>query len=351
MKTSERSPKRPIVRRMLNDRFIYSREAAAKDDRYVIYDTIVPGLGVSVTDRGTKTFIYYARYPTPQGMRPAKSALGKVGALTLAEAREKARSWRQMIERGVDPREEEKRQQAAAIEKRKNTFGAVADDYIAHIKGQKQRKARQVENEIRREIRSHWEDRPITDITGTDVRDLVKKLGLRAPYVAHAVYGHIRRIFNFVIGQGGDAYGISQSPCDRLSPREFVPKKKSRQRTFNDDELRAYWFATEKMDYPYSPFYQLIVLTGQRLNEVAGARWREFDLAKRLWTIPAERFKSGHTQVVPLTDEVIRVLEKIPRFPDSMNDGVKGRRDCLFSTDGGYKPINGFSKGAMQLRL
>ena len=64
----------------------------------------------------------------------------------------------------------------------------------------------------------------------------------------------------------------------------------------------------------HRPIYRMLLLTGQRKSEVAGARWREFDLEKRLCTIPASRMKMDAAHVVPLTDEVIALLQSLPRF-------------------------------------
>lgn len=340
-----RAPRRPTIRQTLTDRFISSLPAAPKNDRTVVYDTIVKGFAVSVTDKGHRSFILYARYPGERGGRPAKLALGSVDVLSLKNAREKAREWLELIGKGKDPQEEARRQQEAERLRRKTTFGSAAEDFIVHIQAKEQRKAKQVEREIRRELLPHWATKPITDISAGDLKMLVERLARRAPYVAHAVYGEVRSIFNFAIASG--EYGVTTSPCDRLKPKYIaMARKKSRERTLTDDELRAYWKATEKLGYPYGPFYRLLLLTGQRLNEVAGARWREFDLEANLWTIPAERFKSDHTQTVPLSAPVLKVLEELPRFADEKKD----KRDLLFSTTGGHKAINGFSKAAYLLR-
>ena len=80
----------------------------------------------------------------------------------------------------------------------------------------------------------------------------------------------------------------------------------------------------------------MLALTGQRKSEVAEARWSEFDLAKKLWEIPAERMKSDAGHAVPLSDEAVRILESLPRF-------TKG--DYLFSASYGVRPVvGGFAK-------
>src|SRR5262249_32089541 len=86
--------------------------------------------------------------------------------------------------------------------------------------------------------------------------------------------------------------------------------------------------------------YRLLALTGQRKSEVAKARWPEFDLAKKVWIIPAARMKRKAGHVVPLSEDAIAILKSLPRF-------TKG--DHLFSTDFGVKPVNGFSRAKVKL--
>ena len=108
MATQTDPPK--YAKRVLTDPFIRSLKPAPKGDRYAVADAIVPGLKVRVTDRGTKTFILWKRFSG--AANPAARSLGKVGALTLAQAREKARAWLELLARGIDPREIERQRQA-----------------------------------------------------------------------------------------------------------------------------------------------------------------------------------------------------------------------------------------------
>jgi integrase len=52
-------------------------------------------------------------------------------------------------------------------------------------------------------------------------------------------------------------------------------------------------------------------LTGSRTGEVLGARWEEFDFEARLWTVPAARMKGGVAHRVPLTAEMLEILETL----------------------------------------
>jgi integrase len=324
---------------VLTERAIAALKPAEPGKRYQLMDTLVHGFGVRVTDRGERSFIFYARYPGKPG--PARRRLGQVGKLSLSEARDKAKEWRAQIERGIDPAVEKERARREEEERRENSFAAVAREFIRmavigpNPAKPKQRKGLEVARDIEREFISRWGKRPITDITQRDVIKVIDAAVERgSPYQAHNLLGHVRRLFNWAIARG--VYGLRErSPCDRMKPKEVIGKKALRQRVLKNDELRAFWRATESAGYPYGPLFRMLALTGQRKSEVAGARWREFDVEKRLWVIPAERMKMDAAHVVPLTDEVLALLAQLPRFKQG---------DRLFSTTFGAKPVNGFSK-------
>lgn len=318
----------------LTDRKISALKPAPTGQRTELMDAIVPGLGIRVTDRGAKTFILKTRFPGSD--QPARRALGEYPSMSLEEARAKAMEWRKLIARDVDPRDELEKAKRSEQRTRANTFGAVAEEYIAR-KISKTAKARASELEIRNELISRWATRPITEISRRDVVDAIETIAARAPYQAHNVFGHLRGLYNWAIGRD---YGLENSPCDRLKPADLCGRKESRTRVLNDDELRSLWNAADALGYPYGPLIRLLAITGQRKSEVAEARWREIDLPNRLWTIPAERMKAASPHVVPLSDLAIELLQSLPRF---------ARGDHLFTTTHGAKAVNGFSNAKERL--
>jgi integrase len=325
-----------MAKRTLTDRTLKALKPAKRGKRYDLMDSVVPGLGFRVTETGHKSFTLVARFPGSKN--PTRRALGDYGALTLEGARRKAREWLETLRRGVDPRGEEERHRAAELRQRRNTFAAVAEDFIKD-KLPDERKGREAERDIRREFIPVWGKRAIAEIVPHDVRAVIKAAKDRgAPYQAHNLLVLARRMFSWAIDQ--HVYGLETSPCDRLKPKSLIGKKNARRRILNNDELRALWKAGEHIGYPYGPLFRMLALTGQRKSEVAEARWSEFDLAAKLWTIPAERMKADAAHVVPLSDDVIEILKSLPRF----NKG-----SYLFSTNFGVKPVNGFSKGKARL--
>ena len=320
----------------LNDRILKTLKPAPDGKPYDIRDTVVPGLRVRVMGSGQRTFPLLGR--SPGSPPPPRRAMAASGEWTLAKARSKAQDWLTLVGKGIDPAIEEERQRAAEQRKQENTFAAVAEDFIkAKLAGE--RKGEEVERDIRRVFIPAWGRRPITDITALEVRNLIKGfVDAGKPYQAHNLLGYARRLWNWAIGQ--HAYGIETSPCDRLKPKDIIGKKRARSRVLSDAELRAAWRGGEALGYPYGPLFRLLILTGQRKSEVAEALWSEFDLAKRLWVIPAERMKADAAHVVPLSDDAVALLKALPTF----NSG-----DYLFSTTFGKSPVNGFSKGKIRL--
>jgi integrase len=89
------------------------------------------------------------------------------------------------------------------------------------------------------------------------------------------------------------------------------------------------------MGYAFGPLGKLLLLTAQRLNEVAQMRWSEIDRKNAVWVIAADRTKSGRETEVPLSSLALEILDDLPRFTDG---------DYVFTTTGGRRPVSGFNK-------
>jgi Arm domain-containing DNA-binding protein/integrase-like protein len=338
------------VRKTLTDRYLKSLEKATPGERPITWDTVVPPMGIRITDRGHKTLVLGARFP---GKHFTVRELGEYGPLTLEQARTRARHWLELIGKGIDPAIDKERQRQAEVQRQGNTFGAVAEAFIAE-KLPSERKGEEVARDIRNEFLTLWETRPITDITDLDVLAAVKSKKKSAPAQARNLLGHLKRLFTWAIDQR--VYGLKTSPCDGLKPAKIIGKKRPRNRVLGEDELFALWRAVKRMPYPVGPVYRLLTFAALRLNEVADASWPEFDPAvvralrqrrddqpidwtklkagQLAWTIPAERMKGknedARSHMVPLTSDVLQILESLPLFK-------KG--DHLFSTTFGEKPV------------
>jgi integrase len=320
-----------VAKKSLTDRTLKALKPASAGKTYDTWDASFPGFGVRVSDKGRVTFVLAARFAGSKN--PTRRALGMYGPMTLQDARNKARRWLGLIERGTDPADEEERARQAELRKQANSFAAVAEEFINYLHRQKLRTVATMERDLRQTFVAAWGRRPVTDINTRDVGRIIgAAVDREAKYQAFHDFALIRRFFNWAIGT--DRYGLERNPCDRLNTRDLIGEREARDRVLNDDELRALWRASARMNYPYAPVYRLLLLTGLRLDNVCGARWPEFDLNRKAWTIPAERMKKvkgGEKPfLVPLTDAMLEVLEVLPRFAGG---------DVLFSHSHGKRPL------------
>jgi integrase len=320
-----------MSRQLLTDRLLRGlpKKPAPKGKHYDVMDSVVPGLGVRVSDTGHCTFVLIARFPG--GKNPTRRRLGECGALALETARNTARQWLELIGKGRDPADVEEHARAAELRRQGNTFAAVAEDFIRD-KLPTERKGSEVERDIRRDLISAWGKRPISEITRRDIRKLIVAKKAKAPAQARNMLGIIKRFFAWAVDK--EDYGLEASPADTLKPSLIIGDKVSGDRILTNDELFALWRAAERLPYPHGQVYKILMLTALRLNEAADATWFEFNFTEKVWIIPAARMKGKYSKArphaVPLTDDMLALLEKLPRF----NSG-----DHLFSTTSGASPV------------
>jgi integrase len=78
---------------------------------------------------------------------------------------------------------------------------------------------------------------------------------------------------------------------------------------------------------------RLTCLTGSRTSEVLGMRWEEIDFDARLWTCPEERMKTGEEHRVPLTDEMLAIIEPLKA----------SKSEYVFEGQQRHKPLSNMS--------
>jgi integrase len=298
------------------------------------YDGLVPGFGVRITDKGAKSWIFL--YLSPAKNRRRRFTLGPVLSTSgeLERARKRAIELRQMVRTGLDPAEAEKATETMQERNEKlaaaNRFRSVVELYDKRDL-QANRRGWEVKRIIERELLPHWGDKPIATITRAEVLERLEALiDAGKPQAANRLFEVIRRLFNWAYDRG--TLGLDRSPCDRM---KLPADKVIRQRILNEDEIEAVWGAFEHMEYPSGSMLKLLLITGQRREEVAGMRWAEINMKSKLWTIPPERCKSARPHVVPLSSLAIETLDPLPRFEAG---------DFVFSTTDGERPVSAFSQ-------
>ena len=279
------------------------------DFRREIPDSHMPGLYLIVQPSGAKSWAVRYRHHG----KTRKHTIGPYPVFGLGDAREAAAKALRAVAEGRDPGREKREAQTDSIE-------AIAAQFIERHCKRHNRLRTVATNEalLRRYVLPRWRGRTAQDIKRRDVIELVDDVALEYPIAANRVLAVVSKLFNWALA--GDI--IEASPCAGVR-RPSV--ERSRERVLNDDELREVWRGASEIGFPFGPITQLLLLTGQRRDEVARMQWSELDLGKRLWMLPSERVKNGQTHTVPLSDAAMAVLQSVPHVGEHVFAGADGR--------------------------
>lgn len=330
----------------LTDRFLKALKWPPVDVKLgqrdaLYFDGETRGFGVRLTKAGTRIFL--VRYTDRATKTKRQVALGEYGAVTVEQARAHAREILGEAVAG-DPVGRRKAEQAAAEAARRaetlTVEALIASWDGQHLAHRRERYRREMVTCMRGALPSLLTRSAVT-LTKADVmravelaragKHLEKQDGRsagrsREALVARAVAG-CRAMFNW----GRKAGIVTVNPFEGLP---LAPMKVERDRWLNAAELGAVYAAAGAMPYPFGPFVRLLVLTGQRLREVAGMRWSEVDAARATWAMPADRQKNNKPHVVHLSGPALAVLRDLA--------AIRGPSDFVFTTTGAA-PISGFS--------
>jgi integrase len=316
----------------LTEKFIESAKGDPKG-RKEHMDALVPGLVFIVQPSSKKS--WGVRYRDQQ-KRPVKVTLSPYPLLSLADARDQAREVLEKVARGDDPAAEKRTLKRIVFDqapsRERDLWWTVAEDYLKRD-ASSLRSSDQIEAILTRETKTRWSSRPIGELTRREVISLIDGIADRGtPIAANRALAHIKRVFSWA--QGRDI--IAANPCVGVEKRPEV----SRDRVLSRSELADVWTVSDDMPYPFGPMIQTLILTGQRLREVAEAEWREFDLPGALWEIPPDRAKNDERQLVPLSVEAASVIDSLPRL---------GRPARFLFTTTLETPISGFARAKQQV--
>jgi integrase len=308
---------------------------------YIQGDTQVPGLGVRVRPSGGASYVVMKRLPGQAKL--TRITLGRVGELTLQDAREKAREAISATRQGVRVNAEKRRERSLAREVeaetgyRPGTFGQTATTYIRSECAALARGA-EVEAIIRRSLLPAWGEQQLEELRRRDLTALLDPIVANGrTQAAHKLREVAIRIVNFAVDRG-DIEMNFLATASRGRRRAGILRRTRRDRVLSDDEIRAVWQACDQVGWPFRDFVRLALMLGQRREEIAAMEWAELDLARGLWVVPAARYKTKLEHAVPLPALAVALIRSLPVLCDRF----------VFSTSPGTH-FSGFSKSKGRL--
>jgi integrase len=312
------------MRKTLTDRGVAALKVRPK--RYAFPDPELRRHWVRVHPSGTKSYVTVARGPDG---KQQWATIGPTDAMSIDDAREKARSILERVRAGLP-----------AIEPKikVETFDDVAANWFQrHVQAKGLRSIRDIRRQLDAHILPEWKDRPFVSIRRSDVAALLDKVeDNHSARVADYTLSVVSGIMNWFAARADDYV----PPLVKGMARRT---KASRSRILDDDELRLVWRAAESYrGSAFSAIVRLCILTGQRSRKVAAMKWS--DLQDGVWNIAREPREKDTGGTLALPGVALAIVESQPRWASS---------PYVFPARGRDGPFRGFgsSKAVLDAKL
>ncbi|MCU8285757.1 integrase domain-containing protein [Vibrio vulnificus] len=296
------------------------KNAKAKEKEYCLVDG--QGLKLRVLPSGSKQWLF--NYYRPTNGKRANLNLGRFPDVSLVQARKASLNAKELIAQGIDPQDERKRQQQAHKEIHEHTFVNVAKDWFAI----KQRDvtpdyALDIWRSLELHIFPHISDKPVKAITAPEIIELLKPIEAKGSLeTVKRLTQRLNEVMNFATNCGL----IQANPLTGIKAAFKKPKKEN-MAALTPAELPELMGAIANANIKRTTRclleWQLHTMT--RPAEASGARWDEINWEEKVWTIPAERMKKRREHRIPLTEQMLALLEVMKP--------ISGHRDFVFPSD------------------
>jgi len=260
----------------------------------------ISGFGCRVTAGGARSFVLNYRI----NGRERRYTIGDYPDYTVTAARaEAAKLKRKIREEGHDPLAKVQADREAP------TVADLCERYIErHLPKKRPRSQKDDRSMIEHDVLPVLKNLKVNEVTYDHIDKLHHAIKKRAPYRANRVVALLSKMFNLGIKKWNMRDRQTGNPCEGI---ERNPETK-RKRYLKPDELAR--LMTVLDDFPDKQavnIVRLLLLTGARFGEVAGAKWEQLDLDAAKWTKPGAETKQKTEHEVPLSPEALQLLQEI----------------------------------------
>lgn len=296
------------------------RKAAPRDKPYKLSDG--GGLYLLVTAAGQR----YWRMDYRFGEKRATAALGVYPTITLAEARAKRLEIKKQIAEGVNPAAKRKIDKITGPLANVNSFRAVAEEW--HEKARREGRAEVTLGKLKWLLEFAYPfigDRKIGEIKAPELLAVLRSVEKRGHYeTARRLRSTCGQVFRYAIATGRADRDVSADLRGAL----IVPKVTHRAAITTAKEAGVLLRAIDAYSgYPVThAALRLAPYVFVRPGELRHAEWSEFDFTRNVWTIAAQKTKMRVAHRVPLSRQVLAMLEELRE--------ITGHRRYLFPAQG-----------------
>ena len=264
---------------------------AGKAD-HIEWDAALPGFGLRLRDGGSRTYV--AQYKI--GSKTRRLTLGSTKKLTVVQARKEAKKQLAKVAAGGDPQGEKAKARATATE----TFKAIAEGFVAFQTGRLRPSSLAATRLYLTQYCRRLNDLKIEVITRREVASVLALIAKEhGPVAADRARSALSAMFAWAIGDG-------LADINPVIGTNKHAGMTSRDRVLSNEELARIWLALD--DDRYGRIVKLLILTGQRRDEIADLRRSE--ITESAIELPGERTKNKRQHVVPLSAPAKAIIDE-----------------------------------------
>ena len=273
------------------------------------------GLGLKVMPSGSRAWVLR----TVVAGKRREYGLGGFPTVTLASARERAKAMLDQLFEGIDPAETKKQVKSALAAQRARAvnFKTLAEQYIAqHEASWKNAKhAAQWTSTLETYVYPVCGHMIAADIDTATVLRVLEPIWKEKTETASRLRGRIEAVLDYAAAKGlregpnaarwKGNLALTLPAKRKISPVEHHP-------AIPVQDMPKFFKSLQQREGTAARALEFLVLTAARSGEVRGAQWSEIDLAKKIWTVPAERMKAKREHRVPLSTQAVTLLKSLP---------------------------------------
>lgn len=288
----------------------------------------VAGLALQVSASGARSWILRATV----GQKRRDIGLGGFPDVSLASAKESARTAREKIRNGIDPVAEKQSKKSALIaaEGKNVTFERAADLFInaKEAEWSNIKHAAQWRATVKAYAYPVIGNMLVRDVALPHILAILEPIWITKTETASRLRGRLESILDWAKGRGyrtGDNPALWRGYLEHQLAKPSKVAKVKHHSALPYEDIGDFMAHLRTLEGMGSRALEFTILTATRSGESRGARWSEIDLKAAVWTIPSERMKTKKEHRVPLSKDALKLLKNIFRidsdlvFPGSKN--------------------------------
>jgi integrase len=323
----------PRVTKPLTDTQI--KQAKAKPAEYSLSDG--SGLALRVKPNGTKSWLF--NYYVPFTKKRTNISLGIYPDVSLIKARQARQVYRSLLADDIDPADYRKEQEADSALAHTTTLEVVYRQWLTTKQDKSVSYLHRLTKALELHILPALGNTPIHKINAPDTIKIIQPLAERqALETIRKLSRWLNEVMTFAVNTGL----VHSNPLSGISKAFKAPKVENRP-TIKPEALPDFLRTLDSAQVTLTTrcLIEWLLHTMVRPGEGAGARWEEIDLETRQWVIPAERMKQKRDHIVPLTEQMVAILETMRP--------ISGHREYVFPSN--HKPRESINKSSANMAL